>query len=295
MSFLSAFIAIVGAPNVGKSTLLNRITATKLSIVTPKPQTTRNRIIGVCHGQDFQMVFIDTPGIHKPETALHRSMVDSALAALQEVDMVLMMVEAGHPPASLLAPFVLEKLKEIKKKSIAVINKIDLIQKEELLPVMEFLKQSYTFDAVIPVSALNGEGVDDLLDELKQGLQPGPRFFPEEMVTDQSEAFLTAEVIREKIYYNTRQEIPYSSAVTVKDIQEKPKKNLLYISAGIHVETDSQKKVLIGKNGRMIKSIGRAARLELEKVFCRRIFLDLSVRVEKNWGKDPRALRRLGY
>ena len=295
MSFLSAFIAIVGAPNVGKSTLLNRIVATKLSIVTPKPQTTRNRIIGVCHGQGFQMVFIDTPGIHKPETALHRSMVDSALAALQEVDMVLMMMEAGHPPALSLAPFVPEQLREIKKRSIAVINKIDLIQKEELLPVMESLKQSYAFDAVIPVSALNGDGVDDLLDELKQGLRPGPRFFPEEMVTDQSESFLTAEFIREKIYYHTRQEIPYSSAVTVKDIQEKPEKNMLYISAGIHVETESQKKVLIGKNGKMIKSIGRAARLKLEKRFGCRIFLDLTVRVEKNWSKDTKALRRLGY
>jgi len=294
LAFLSGFIAIIGLPNVGKSTLLNQILHRKVAIVTPKPQTTRNRVLGIYHGQGFQMVFIDTPGIHKTGTALHRSMVESAMATLQEVDTILLMVDPRHrhPPVPAL---IMNKLKAVKKRCIAAINKIDLIKKDRLLPLIGWLQQEGNFDAIVPISALKADGINLLMAELKKGLQPGPRFFPEDMVTDQSRAFLIAEIIREKIYYLTREEIPYSSAVTTDRLDYDSEKNLLYVSARIHVETEFQKKILVGKRGRMIKSIGTAARLELEKLFDFRVYLDLFVRVEKNWSKNTSALRRLGY
>lgn len=294
MSFLSGFIGIVGPPNVGKSTLLNRLLGTKLAIVSPKPQTTRNRILGVYHGDGFQIIFMDTPGIHETRTALHKSMVASARAACREVDMVLLMIEVGRPDDAEI-PSIVESLKRMKKPCTLVINKIDMAPKEQLLPVIDHFRQIYHFDAIIPVSALKGDGVNGLLERLKKGLRPGPLFFPEDMQTDQSEVALVSEIIREKIYYHTKKELPYSSAVTVDKMEEIPSKNLLSIVARIHVERDSQKGVLIGKGGRMIKAIGRSARLDIEKMFNVRTFLELIVRVEKNWTQDTRALRRLGY
>ena len=294
MSFLSGYIAIIGPPNVGKSTLLNRILGKKLAIVSPRPQTTRNRILGIFNGDDFQMVFMDTPGIHKTRTALHRSMVASAFAAFHEVDIIMVMIEMGsgdNPEIS----SILNNLSGMKKPSLLLINKIDKGSKEKLLPVIADYGRKYPFDAIIPISALKGDGVDLLLDELKSRLESGPQFFPEEMETDQTESFLISEVIREKIYYYMKQELPYSSAVTVEKIDDNSKKGLLSISARIHVETDSQKGIFIGKGGRMINAIGRSARLELEKIFGVRVYIDLMVRVEKNWSKDGRALRRLGY
>ena len=294
MSFLSCFIGIIGPPNVGKSTLLNRILGTKLAIVSPKPQTTRNRIIGIYHGDGFQIIFMDTPGIHATRTALHKSMVASARAACREVDMVLLVIEVGRPDDTEI-PSIVNSLKSMKKPCILVINKMDMAPKEHLLPVIDHFRQIHHFDTIIPISALKGDGVDELLDRLKQGLRPGPQFFPEHMETDQSETALVSEIIREKIYYHTKKELPYSSAVTVDKMEEIPAKNLLSIVARIHVERDSQKGVLIGKGGRMIKTIGRSARLDIEKIFGVRTFLELIVRVEKNWTKDTRALRRLGY
>jgi GTP-binding protein Era len=274
MSFLSGFIAIIGPSNVGKSTLLNRLLGTKLAIVSPKPQTTRNRILGIRNGDGYQMVFMDTPGIHKTRTALHKSMVESALAAFHEVDILLFMIEMGrgNDPEAL---SVVGKLKGVKKPCMLVINKIDLGQKEDLLPIIDHYRQQYPFEEIILISALTGEGVDTLLENLEQQLRPGPQFFPEGMETDQPETFFVSERIREKIYSHTKQELPYSSAVTVEKMEEIPGQNLLSISARIHVETDSQKGILIGKGGRMVKAIGRSARLDLEKVFSVRVFLDL--------------------
>lgn len=294
MTFLSGFIGIIGPPNVGKSTLLNHILRTKLAIVSPKPQTTRNRILGIYHGEGFQIIFMDTPGIHNTRSALHESMVASARAACREVDMVLLMIEICHPnDPSILS--IVENLKRMRKPCILVINKIDMMAKEHLLPVMDHYRQVYDFEDIIPVSAIKGDGLDRLLERLKENLRPGPQLFPLDMKTDQSEVALVSEIIREKIYYHTSKELPYSSAVTVDKMEEIPAKNLLAIAARIHVERESQKAVLIGKRGRMIKAIGRSARLELEKMFGVRIYLDLIVRVEKNWTRDTRALRRLGY
>ncbi len=294
MTFLSGFIGIIGPPNVGKSTLLNHILGTKLAIVSPKPQTTRNRILGIYHGEGFQIIFMDTPGIHNTKSALHESMVASARAACREVDMVLLMIEIGHPNDPRISSIV-GNLKRMRKPCILVINKIDMMAKEHLLPIIDHYRQVYDFEDIIPVSAIKGDGLDRLLDRLKESLRPGPQFFPLDMKTDQSEVALVSEIIREKIYSHTSKELPYSSAVSVDEMEEIPAKNLLAIAARIHVERESQKAVLIGKRGRMIKAIGRSARLELEKMFGVRIYLDLIVRVEKNWTRDTRALRRLGY
>ena len=293
-SFLSGSIAIVGPPNVGKSTLLNRLLGTKVAIVTPKPQTTRNRILGIYHGDGYQMIFMDTPGIHKTRTPLHKSMVASAQEACGEVDLVMVMVEMLHPDDPDIS-LIMKNLKRIEKPALLIINKIDTGSKATLLPIIDAFSRLQVFEAIIPISALKGDGIEGLLEELKSRLRPGPAFFPEDIRTDQSDAFLISEFIREKIYLHTRQELPYSAAVTVESIEEIPEKGLLSISAQIHVESDSQKVILIGKKGHMIKSIGQASRRELEKTFGTHVYLDLRVRVEKNWSRDTRALRRLGY
>jgi len=294
MTFLSGYIGIIGPPNVGKSTLLNRILGRKVAIVSPKPQTTRNRIIGVYNEEGIQMAFIDTPGIHRTRTPLHKSMVASALAVFQEVDILLVMVQMGERNDAAMSSTLIH-LKGMKKPCFLLINKIDTGSKEMLLPLMADYGKRHPFDAIIPISALNGDGVAQLMDELKSRLRPGPQFFPEEMETDQTENFLISEIIREKIYLQLRQELPYASAVTVERIDDLPHRQLLLISARIHVETESQKAMFIGRGGKMIQAVGRAARLDLEKIFGVRVYLDLTVRVEKNWTRDTRALRRLGY
>ena len=294
MKFLSGFIALVGPPNVGKSTLLNRILGRKVAIVTPKPQTTRNRILGIVHGEEFQMVFVDTPGIHKTQTPLHKSMVSSAQAAFKEVDIVAVMIEMPRPDPPEL-PMILSHLRRSKRPSLLIINKIDKGPRQNLLPLIDDIRSRHPFKSIIPVSALRGEGVDRLLKELTAMLRPGPAFFDPDTSTDQSEAFLVSEIIREKIYLRTRQELPYSAAVTAPHIEEVHEKKLLAVSARIHVETESQKGMLIGKGGKMIKTIGQEARKELENFFGLHVYLDLTVRVDRNWSRDPKALRKLGY
>jgi len=313
MNFLSAFIAIMGPPNVGKSTILNRIAGVKLAIVSPKPQTTRNRILGIHHGDGYQMVFLDTPGIHDTRTLLHKSMVDSALATLQEVDILLMMIEMGHPDDPAI-PLIVRTIHQVGKPCLLAINKIDQGPRTWLLPIMEKFGKQYPFDAIIPLSALRGDGVDLLVREIRRGLKPGPQFYPKDMVTDQPDALWVAEIIREKIYVHTKQELPYSSAVTLDRMERLPakevsediprkgdpsarasRKEILLIAAKIHVEKDSQKRILIGEGGRVVKAIGIAARTELEQKFGLPVYLDLFVKVEKNWTKDSRLLKRLGY
>jgi GTPase len=292
--YLSGFIAIIGPPNVGKSTLLNRLLGTKVAIVSPKPQTTRNRIQGILHREGYQMIFMDTPGIHKTKTLLHKSMVSSATAAMSEVDIIVIMIDMRGPHDPNI-PLILHDLKNMNKPIFLVINKIDKGRRETLLPIMDEYGTKLPLEDVIPISALKGDGVEILLKALKSKLKEGPPFFPADLKTDQSEAFLISETIREKIYAHTRKELPYSSAVTLEGMEEIKEKNLLSVNATIHVESASQKAILIGRQGRMIKAIGQSARFELEGIFGIHIFLELRVKVEKNWSKDPRALRRLGY
>lgn len=294
MSFLSGFIAIIGPPNSGKSTLLNRFLGKKIAITSPRPQTTRNRILGIYHGDNYQMVFIDTPGIHQTRSLLHKSMVRSAKACLEEVDIILLVVGLESADDNEMK-IIFSLLRKTDKPAILAINKIDLIKKENLLPLIESYSKFNCFDAIIPISALYGDGLETLREELKKRLSPGPQFFPPDMITDKSEAFLIAEIIREKLYYETREELPYSSAVAVEQLEEDQEKSLLTVMAVIYVEKPSQKGIIIGKNGAMIKRIGRKARMEIERIFSIKVYLELFVKVEKKWSSDTRSLRKLGY
>ncbi|MGD9158964.1 MAG: GTPase Era [Desulfobacteraceae bacterium] len=293
-TFKSGFAAIIGAPNVGKSTLLNNILEEKLAIVSPKPQTTRNRILGVYHGKNFQIAFMDTPGIHRTKTMLHKSMVASAVETVSEVDILIFVIDITHPFDEE-AESVLKQQKKRKIPAVLAINKIDRTTPDKILPVIKHYSGLFPFKAIVPVSALSGDGVERLIDELKKCLSPGPEYFPGDMTTDQPEEFLAAEIIREKIYLNTKREIPYSSAVTITSMKENTQKKLLSIHAKIHVETDSQKGIIIGKRGAMIKKIGEAARIELEKLYGIHVFLELQVKVDKNWSRNTKALQKLGY
>ena len=291
--FKSGFVAIIGRPNAGKSTLLNRLLGEKIAIISDKPQTTRNRILGIKNHPDGQIVFWDTPGIHHARSKLNQAMVKAALGTYNEVDAICFLIEADRPDREE-NDLILKTLNPVKKPLFLIINKIDLVMKENLLPIIEDYSRRRPFEKIIPLSALQGDGVDILLAELLRILPPGPKLFPEDMITDRPERFLAAEFIREKVFLLTREEIPYATAVEIEEFTEKPEKNLIVIKATIQVEKDSQKGILIGGKGRMLKEIGRLAREEMEALFGAKIFLELWVKVEKNWREDPRALRRLG-
>ena len=294
LKFKSGFIALIGRPNAGKSTLLNRLLGQKLAIISSKPQTTRNRILGIKNLPQGQIIFLDTPGIHRSQSRLNQAMVKTALATYREVDGICFLIEADHPenPEN---EFILETLKEGGKPIFLLINKIDLIAKGDLLPMMERFSRRRPFAQIIPISALKGDGADILIRELLETLPEGPRLFPEDLITDLSERFLTAELIREKVFRLTREEIPYATAVEVEEFKEREEKNLIAIKATIQVERESQKGVLIGKKGQMLKEIGRLAREDMEALLGAKVFLELYVKVEKNWREDPRALRRMGF
>lgn len=293
--YKSGFAAIAGAPNVGKSTLLNTMIGEKISITSPKPQTTRNRVVGVMHGPGFQIVFMDTPGIHKSSKAFNIKMVEVAVAALSDVDLILMVIDAAAPDSKAEALMV-QHLKRVKDTPVILaVNKIDLIKKPALLGLMETWSKKFPFVEIIPVSALVGTQVDRLVDAMKSRLPAGPPYFPEDMITDMPERFIAAEMIREKVFDLTEQEVPFAVAVTIESFEEVPGRNLVRIYATIHVERNSQKGIIIGKNGRMLKSIGEDARREIERMVGGKVFLKLFVRVEKNWSRDADAMRKLGY
>jgi GTP-binding protein Era len=292
--FKSGFISLIGRPNVGKSTLLNLLLGEKIAIISEKPQTTRNRILGIKNLPDGQIVFWDTPGIHRARSRLNQSMVKAALATYKEVDGICLLVEANHPFHDE-NDFILETLKKVEKPVLLVINKIDLIPKPDLLPIMDQYSRLRSFEQIVPISALLGEGAAILVAEMLKILPAGPRLFPEDMITDLPERFLAAELIREKVFLRTREEVPYATAVVVEEFKEREEKNLVVIKATIQVERESQKGILIGEKGRMLKEIGSQAREEIEALLGAKVFLELWVKVEKNWREDPAALRRLGY
>jgi GTP-binding protein Era len=292
--FKSGFIGIIGKPNVGKSTLLNTIIGEKLAITTHKPQTTRNRITGIKNTEDGQFIFLDTPGIHRAKTLLNRSMVKEAINTFADVEILLLIMEA-HRSITADDDLIFRSLESIDIPVILVINKIDLIEKEQLLPLIERLRHIYPFSEIVPLSALKGFNIDTLMDTLWGLLSEGPRYFPDDMITDSSERFLAAEIIREKILLLTHQEIPYSTAVVIDSFKEDEARGLIRMQATISVEKKSQKGILIGRKGAMLKQIGTRARLDMEKFFGTRVFLELFVRVTRDWTRDSQMLEEFGY
>jgi len=288
----SGLVAIIGAPNVGKSTLLNRILGQKVAITSAKPQTTRHRILGVWTTPASQVIFFDTPGIHQASNLLNKVLLRQALSTLSDVDVILYMMEPGQRLED--QNLTLNSLKTQNRPVILAINKIDKIKKEDLLPLMDICSRTLTLAALVPISALTGEGVPKLLEEIVNQLPEGPQYYPPDTITDQPERFIASEMIREQVFNLTRQEIPYSTAVTVEEFNE-ARPDLVRIKAVIHVERQSQKGIIIGKKGEMLKRIGSAARKDIERLTGTRVFLELFVRVEKNWSRDPRAMRRFGY
>lgn len=292
--FKSGFIGIVGRPNAGKSTLMNLVVGEKIAISTHKPQTTRNRIMGIRTTETGQFIFLDTPGIHAARTPLNRQMVSTAMSVFNDVNLLLLITDAGVPIGRD-DTLIVRSLKDISIPVVLVINKIDLIAKERLLPLIDSLRDRYPFEEIVPVSALKGFNVDRLLSIIEKILPEGPHYFPDDMITDRPERFLAAEMIRERVTLLTHKEVPYSTAVVIDSFKEDTAKGLLRIQATIHVEKDSQKGIIIGRRGAMLKKIGTGARLEMERFFNSRVYLELFVRVQKDWAQDSRMLGEFGY
>jgi len=306
----SGFAALIGRPNVGKSTLLNQLTGEKLAIVSPKPQTTRNRILGVVTRPEGQVAFLDTPGIHQAKGELNRYMVDVALQAVDDVDLVLFVVEPGglaeKPEVSPGNRFILERLQKAGKPTFLVINKIDTVLKPVLLPLIELYRKEFPFAEVVPISAKDDDGVENLFQAVLQHMPEGDPLFPEDVLTDQAEKTLVAEYIREQVLRHCRQEIPYSTAVLVDFFDESEREpppgtppgklaGLIRIAASIYVERDSQKAIIIGKQGQMLKTIGTDARKAIQRLLGAHVYLSLRVRVEPRWSERPDGLKKLGY
>ena len=291
--FKSGFVAIVGRPNVGKSTFMNYVLGQKIAIMSDKAQTTRNKIQGVYTNQDCQIVFLDTPGIHKPKHELGNFMVESAYSALKEVDAVLFMVNAAEKrgPGD---DFIIEKLKEIKTPVFLVLNKIDLISPDELLDRVESYQETIPFAGIIPISVLQGNNVQELMTTLTNHLPEGPQYYPSDQITDHPEYFVVSELIREKILHLTKEEIPHSVAVTV-DKMQKDEFDKVHVYANIIVERPTQKGIIIGKGGKLLKEIGVRARKDIEQLLGNKVYLELWVKVEKDWRKKKSHLQDFGY
>ncbi|NTU43811.1 MAG: GTPase Era [Nitrospirales bacterium] len=294
--FRSGYVSLTGRPNVGKSTLLNAILGEKVSIVSSRAQTTRNRIVGVKTLPDSQIVFLDTPGIHKPKHRLGEMMVREALESVKEVDIILFLVEPEPPGRG--DTFIIETLKGLEIPVFLVINKADKVRKSRLLPVIEEYSTLYPFREIIPLSALTEDGVDVLMNTLIDYLPEGPKFYPDDIVTDQVERFMVSEIVREKIMEKTMEEVPHSVAVNVEQWTEKTTeggKAVVSIVANILVERDGQKGIIIGKGGQMLKDIGSSAREEIEDLLGTKVFLELWVKVRKDWRSNESILRDLGF
>lgn len=291
--FKSGFVTVIGRPNVGKSTLVNSLVGRKVAIISPKPQTTRHRLRAVLTRPEAQIVFVDTPGIHKPRHRLGEIMVEAALQTLSDVDVILFVVEGDKP----LGPgdqAVIDRLRGVKTPVILVINKVDRVAKPKLLPLIDEMRHRYPFAEIVPVSALNGDNLDRLVETVIRYLPEGPPYFPADMVSDQPERMLLAELVREKILHLTAQEVPHSVAVVVEEMAERPN-GVTLVRATIYVERDSQKAILIGQGGQMLKRIGRTAREEIEELLGVKVFLELWVKVRPKWRQDERYLREFGY
>jgi GTP-binding protein Era len=292
MPFKSGFVAILGRPNSGKSTLLNQLVGQKVAIVSPRPQTTRNRIQGIVHRPDAQIVLLDTPGIHKPENALGRMMMDEVRHALEGMDVLLLLIDAkeNFGPGD---RFALDLVRRFHGPVFLLPNKVDLIAKSHLLPLIDFYRKELEFAEIIPISALIGDGLMVLLDELVKRLPEGQPFFPPDQFTDQPERFLAAEIVREKCIAATRQEVPHAIAVLVDNFEESER--LIRVRATIYVEREGQKGILIGKAAATLKRIGTQARLELEQLLGTKIFLELYVKVQRDWREHPALVRQLDW
>jgi len=293
-NFKSGYVAIVGVPNAGKSTLLNRMLGEKISITSKKPQTTRNRILGVMHRPAAQFVFIDTPGIFKAKDALNLRIVDTALSAIGNADLILFVLDVANPdPTS--EYFLVHRLQEQQRPVLLALNKVDLVEKSALLEIIRKWSTEYRFDVIVPISATEGTQIENLIEAMENFLPYGPAYFPEDALTDLPQRFIAAEMIRESVFRLTGEEIPYATAVTVDSFKEEKGGKLIKIEATIHLERGSQKGIVIGKEGSKLKRIGTESRKKIEHMLETKVFLKLFVRVQKNWRKDTRALKKFGY
>jgi GTP-binding protein Era len=293
-SFKSGYVSIIGEPNVGKSTLLNGMMGEKLAIVTPKPQTTRNRIMGIVTTEGYQLIFLDTPGIVAPKYLLHDEMVKAAYRAIKDADLIIYMVDGSQPPPVLEAR-ILNRIRETESRKVfLVINKIDLIEAPALLPIIAQYRGKFPFVEIVPISAQNSGDVLRLRDLIVTHLPTGPLYFPDDQISDLPDRFFVAETVREKVFLRTQQEIPYASGVTVEEFKHRSN-GKIYIRAIIYTERLSQKRILIGDRGNMIKQIGRLAREEIEQFLNASVFLELQVYVKEDWRRDVRKLRDMGY
>ncbi|CAG7620040.1 GTPase Era [Paenibacillus allorhizosphaerae] len=291
--FKSGFVAIIGRPNVGKSTLMNQIIGQKIAIMSDKPQTTRNKIHGVYTTGEGQIVFLDTPGIHKPQSKLGDYMMKTAQNALSEVDAILLLIDVVEGLGGG-DRYIIENLKKIDTPVFLVMNKIDQVHPEALLSIITTYKDLYPFAEIVPISAMHGNNVSTLLEQIMKYLPEGPQYYPADQVTDHPEQFVCAELIREKILHLTREEIPHSIAVSIEDMKVEDN-GVVHISAVIYVERDSQKGIIIGKKGALLKEVGQKARADIEALLGSKTFLELWVKVKKDWRNQERVLRDLGF
>ncbi|KMK75957.1 GTPase Era [Alkalihalobacillus pseudalcaliphilus] len=293
-SFKSGFVSIIGRPNVGKSTLINHVIGQKIAIMSDKPQTTRNKVQGVYTTNEAQVVFIDTPGIHKPKHKLGDFMMKVAQNTLREVDLVLYVIDATESfgPGE---EFIIERLKASGAKTFLVINKIDQIHPEKLLEVIDLYRTKLEFLEIIPISALQGNNVDTLLEQIISYLDEGPQYYPSDQVTDHPERFIVAELVREKVLHMTREEVPHSIAVMIEQIKRRENSDTVYIGATIIVERYSQKGIVIGKQGKILREVGKQARADIEALLGSKVFLELWVKVQKDWRNKATHLRDYGF